>query len=1023
MHRLAVEADREIDLLPSICAPEFHAARDVRPACMNSQPNKRKTVAVLADYMNLFAGGFEVEFRQHFEREARALDLNLMFVYGRSLEHPDPGCAVHNRIYDLLGPRRIDGVIALSSSITSYCGIDGAESLFQRYAALARCSVGLSVPGVPSIEVNNRSGLDLLLDHLILHHGHRKLAFIAGPRENVEANARYETYRNALSRHGIAFDQNLVAQGNFARRSGNAALDQLLARAGKPDVVVAASDLMALGAITALQVHGLHVARDVAVTGFDDLVVSRLGDPPLTTVSQPIDKMVELAVSLVLQQLAGQEVPAVTTLPSQFVIRQSCGCRDAEFALGGSVTPRILDGTREDIAARAAQLVTTHQLDEALDGAGADAVRLLAAIRLEFSCGPASFIGELERLLAEISLGDERIQRLQAIITRLRCAFAGVASPELEDIWHQARNMIALTHTRRLEQRRLDDDQAYHRLMEGGERFGTSLDLPTLTSALSGALLALGIDHAYVSRFIDPSQRELECFVAVRSGAPYFPPNPRFPAQDMMPVGAVPLERRSTFLAFPLTFDALNLGAALFEARPGVGGYQMVRDQVSAALRSIAMHQEILEQATLHERRIQEQDREATSKRIQSLSLLAGGVAHDLNNVLGPLVALPDLIIEQLKSVLTPQQLHSIDLQADVETIKVAALRATQTIKDLLTLGRQGHVTKEPLELNEAISRYLTADALRSTRDLAQLSLELCSEHLFVIASESHLGRAVTNLVRNALEAIDEHGRIVVRTQALVLSEPQLGFETIDPGSYAVISVTDTGRGIEPFDISRLFEPFFSNKRLNDHSGSGLGLSIVHGVVKEHGGFINVESTMGRGTTFTLYFPRVDAAHRRAVSLSDLPRGNARILVVDDEPVQLRTCRRVLAHLGYQVDTMASGSEAYELFQSATTNGEAVGRTDVRKEGPYDLVILDMLLNEEDDGLVLFNKIRALFPMQKGILASGHAPSQRVELAVQNGLVWLVKPYTRATLAQAVHAALNRPVRNVMRSSRAPRAL
>ena len=665
---------------------------------------------------------------------------------------------------------------------------------------------------------NNQCGLDILLDHLIQHHGYRKLAFIAGPVANQEARARYEAYRDALQRHNIAFDPNLVAQGTFARRSGNAALEQLLARAGKPDVVVAANDLMALGAITALHEHGVHVSRDVAVTGFDDLVVSRLGDPPLTTVAQPIDGMVELAIKLVLQQLAGQDVPHLTELASQFVVRQSCGCCDADCATVGVITPRILDGSRASIAARAVQLLrTTQAAGDAAGSGGTDTDRLLAALQLEFSDRPQSFSAALESLLSQ-------------------------------------------------------------------------MDLPTLTAALSGALLALGIQHAYVSRYPDAIQTELECFVSVRDGAPYYPPNPRFLAEELMPCGVFPQDRRSTFFAFPLTFDALHLGAAVFEGRSGVGGYQMVCDQISAALRSIALHQEILEQTKLHERRIQEQDREATTKRIQSLSLLAGGVAHDLNNVLGPLVALPDVIIEQLNQLSAPLGTTCVEIQADIETIKVAALRATQTIKDLLTLGRQGHVAKEPLELNRVISRYLSADALRLSRESAQVSLELCTEPLFIVASESHLGRAVTNLVRNALEAIDPHGRVVVRTESVVLSEPTAGYETIDPGSYAVVSVYDSGRGIAPHDISRLFEPFFSSKRLNDHSGSGLGLSIVHGVVKEHGGFVNVQSAADCGTTFTLYLPRAAEVRIRSMRLSHAPRGSAKVLVVDDEPVQLRTC-------------------------------------------------------------------------------------------------------------------------------------
>src|SRR5262249_51859401 len=148
-------------------------------------------------------------------------------------------------------------------------------------------------------------------------------------------------------------------------------------------------------------------------------------------------------------------------------------------------------------------------------------------------------------------------------------------------------------------------------------------------------------------------------------------------------------------------------------------------------------------------------------------------------------------------------------------------------------------------------------------------------------------------------------------------------------------------------ELGRLFEPFFSTKRVRDQSGTGLGLAIVHGVVKEHDGFIDVTSTRGGGTTFTLYLP-LSAETLLRMESERSPRGSARILFVDDESIQLRTGTRVLTHLGYTVDALESGREACELFRKAASLGT---------ESPYDLVILDMLLNEPEDGLQVFEHI------------------------------------------------------------------
>ena len=210
-----------------------------------------------------------------------------------------------------------------------------------------------------------------------------------------------------------------------------------------------------------------------------------------------------------------------------------------------------------------------------------------------------------------------------------------------------------------------------------------------------------------------------------------------------------------------------------------------------------------------------------------------------------------------------------------------------------------------------------------------------------------------------------------------------------------MLSVSDDGCGIAPHELGQVFEPFFTKKRAQDTSGSGLGLAIVHGVVKEHEGYIDVVSAPGVGTTISLYLPLVDGVERREQVLA-APRGDARILIVDDETIQLRTGRRVLARLGYDVEIMDSGLRAYELFSRAAASGQS----------PFDLVIMDMLLGESLDGLQIIEQIQHLFPAQKVIVASGHAPTEREELAVKKGLTWLNKPYGMDTLAQTVQRAL-----------------
>jgi signal transduction histidine kinase/ActR/RegA family two-component response regulator len=468
-----------------------------------------------------------------------------------------------------------------------------------------------------------------------------------------------------------------------------------------------------------------------------------------------------------------------------------------------------------------------------------------------------------------------------------------------------------------------------------------------------------------------------------------------YPAAQLLPPDALQDDKRSTFLVFPLAFQDQLLGVIAFGYSDGINAYAAFRNEIGAALKSIRLREELVQKSMLHERSVQE--RLAATKRMEALSVLAGGVAHDLNNALGPLVALPDVILLQLAQLQGPA---SRDLRLDVETIKMAALRAAQTIKDLLTLGRQGRMAKENLDFNRVIKSCLANNSLRFVQSgTARVNViaDLAPAPLVVPGTESQLARAVDNLIRNAVEAVAGAGEVVVKSARIHVREPHGGYEPIPPGQYAVVSVSDDGCGIDPHELARVFEPFFTKKRSKETSGSGLGLAIVHGVVKEHGGFIDVTSTPNVGTTISLYVPLAQGAETPGPVLA-APRGNARILIVDDELIQLRTGRRVLVRLGYHVEILDSGLRACELFsREAAASGSS----------PFDLVIVDMLLGEPLDGLQVIDQIRRLFPNQKAIVASGHAPGERAELAMQKGLTWLAKPYDMETLAETVQRVLH----------------
>ena len=960
---------------------------------------KRLTIAALIDNANFFEGCYEANLREALDAKCRQDGHNLLMLYGGPLDDPGPMGAADNALFRALSPGSFDGIIVVSSMLAAFCGPDPVARLLESYRPASVCSIGLALPGVPSLVLDNRGGMEAAVEHLVLEHGVRRPVFLAGTPKNPEAQVRFDAYQAVLARHGIPFDPALVACGYFMPNQGRAAMDDLLVSGVAFDGVVAANDNMAIGAIEALRKWGRRVPRDIPVTGFDDLPVAGLGSPPLTTVAQPFDRMASLAIETVVAQLAGQQVPACVVLPSLFVCRRSCGCEFEQHprtvaAAKSKEQPARSDRHRDRIEALRPKLVRAlgaHPEDVALVSQ-----RLIESLRSATGGQYQAFQKAVGDLLEDMGDDSEHHQMLRDAIEWLHDELGDLSDIELERAFYEGMNLVATSSATAQTRQRLTLEDSYASLLTVGEQASVAFDLSSLEATLLKELPAAGVRTAFLSCAEGANVTDLVPVVCLVDGHAVKMPEPNFPASRLLPPSALVLERRRTFLVFPMAIDFQLLGVAAFDYADGIRSHAVFRNEITAVLKSIRLHQELVHKTMLHERSVQE--RVATTKRMEALSVLAGGVAHDLNNALGPLVALPDLILDDLGRLKVDENAIG-NLRADIKTIKTASLRAAQTIKDLLTLGRQGRTVRDNMDFNRVVRSCLAEGSVRFANDRSShvnMMVDCFAEPLAVCGSESQLARAVGNLVRNAIEAIDGRGKIVVKTRRERLATPTGHYETIPPGSYAVLTVSDDGCGIEKQELVRIFEPFFTKKRVGENSGSGLGLAIVHGVVKEHDGFIDVTSVPGTGTTFSLYFPLVNVVLETSETPAVELRRQAKILVVDDETIQLQTCRRVLVHLGYEVDTIQSGQRALEVFSQAAPTGKS----------PYDLIIMDVVLGEALDGLQIFEQIQRLFPAQKAIVASGHAPNERAERAVSKGLIWLTKPYSIKALTRAVERVL-----------------
>ena len=386
------------------------------------------------------------------------------------------------------------------------------------------------------------------------------------------------------------------------------------------------------------------------------------------------------------------------------------------------------------------------------------------------------------------------------------------------------------------------------------------------------------------------------------------------------------------------------------------------------------------------------------ARRLESLGLLAGGVAHDLNNTLGPVLAMPGLIDEELENVLRGDRSACKRVREDLAGIESGATRAAETIKDLLMLSRQGGVEKRGVDLAEVVENALASREIgsaRAGRPELELTFHREQEVPHILGATTNLSRAVENVVRNALEAVGPRGHVVLTLTRSRLEQGVPGDPSTVPGDYAHLRVCDDGCGIPEDQVDRVFDPFFSKKARSASSGTGMGLPIVHSIVRDHGGGILLQSVVGEGTTVDLYLPLPvePLPTETSPDTGDALGGTENLWVVDDDPGQRLILQRILQKRGYHVETMASGEAAVARIE----------------EGPApqpDLLLMDIMMGEGLTGIQALRQVRSIVPDIRAVIVSGVADEATVADARRLGAQWISKPCTPHELARHVRLAL-----------------
>ncbi len=381
----------------------------------------------------------------------------------------------------------------------------------------------------------------------------------------------------------------------------------------------------------------------------------------------------------------------------------------------------------------------------------------------------------------------------------------------------------------------------------------------------------------------------------------------------------------------------------------------------------------------------------AQSQKMEAVGRLAGFVAHDFNNMLTGIIGFSDFLLQTHKP--------SDPAHADIMNIRKSAVRAAGLVGKLLALARQQTLMLEALHLDEMVADVAPL-MKRSIGEKITLETQYGRDLWYVRTDKLQLEQAILNLAVNARDAMPDGGTLTVRTRNVTERESKkLDHHGMPPGEYVLIEVEDTGTGMPPEVMAKIFEPFFTTKAVG--KGTGLGLATVYGIVKQTGGFIYPESTVGKGTTFRVYLPRhilepeaeaqmLKAARAKDKTGTDLT-GTGRVLLVEDEDVVRSFAARALKSRGYEVLEAGSGVEALEVMEA---NG-----------GKVDIVVSDVVMPEMD-GPTLFKELRKVNPKLKFIFVSGYPNDAFREAVGSEEFAFLPKPFSLPQLAAKVKEEL-----------------
>lgn len=984
--------------------------------------SERLTVGVLAGWQ-VYHGilhSFLAPLFQGIRSAARDRGCNLLFACGMSQAGDDetdhryrPAWPIPSPESDFVpvGPWNTDGLIIISPLITK-----GRARQVRDFLAAGHPTVFVGASeGRPALTIDNEGGIRQALQHLA-EHGHRRIAFVAGPEQDTGDSAcRLNAYHAGVQELSLESDDDLIVRGLHTAPGGQQAIRQLLDTGASFSAVLASNDESAIGAMQTLREAGLRIPKDVAVVGFDDRIEAGVEMPPLTTVRYPQFEIGHRALELLLQRIATPaESTEVITIETQLIIRRSCGCRPVATA------------TRPQVGAgfAPARPAPAHQVAEAMVKAVSNQVRHLNRDQVRALCErcvktfvlsleqhDAEFLPALEQVVQTIELADEDVQAWQGAISVLanHPPVPGENQDALvQSLLCQAQTIINQSAQRQYTRRLIRYNDVESQITQMNAQLLSASDGGEILDALAQYLPRVGIERADVI-FFEPEENDPLAWSRLPTKAETRGFPSRFRSRDFPPEGLYPADESFGLALLPLIVGGVPEGFVAFDSAD-MALYGAIVQHLSAAFGAIQLRQEAVEASNVRDR-------------------LLSTLSHELHSPLNLIADLSELLLKEQEDV---ESTSSEKQRQDLARILASAKRLDSLIQDVLDLAwseiGQLELAREPLDLGEVL--HVVASVGRQMAQDKGLGWQarIPPELPQVYGDRTRLRQVVLNLISNAIKST---------------SRGEVALEVATLEDIVSIAVRDTGPGVPREDQQALFnEPsWLEPTGAQAYEEMGLSLAVCKRLVEMHGGEISVWSFGQEGTGSTFFFTLpvmaipgmaiTDASPSQVAEVAPpeqaaLPQKepSTTILVVDGEPgflemharvvqAQRPACRVLRAQDGQQaLKTLREELPSLLLLNLATPELDGFGLIKTMQQGPFTrdipiVVMTEQSLMEQDIARLSRRVVtlleRGVFNVEETLAHIEAALAQERGLSAETQhLVWKAMAYIHRHYADSI---------------------